>query len=240
MFCSSCGSGLSPNSGFCSRCGAKQEVVHPQGGPPGSGHPNSAQGGWPPQDGQPGSSYSQGGWGPHSGPSGSGYPQGGWGPQSGPPGSGYPHAGAPVAPGKTLLRVVGILLVVFGIIGALVAFGGLATADYWDSVLPIDGASWTAYYLVALLSAAFSVVIGIVAIINCARPEKAGLCKFLAIISIIGIALVHLFSFGIGAYAALGFGGLAVITMLRDFLLPILIFIGASRNQRASMPPRPY
>ena len=124
--------------------------------------------------------------------------------------------------------------------GALVAFGGLVTADYWDYVLPMDGASWSAYYSVLLLSAVFSAVIGVVAIINCARPEKAGLCKVLAIILLISIVLVHLYSFGIGAYAALGIGALVVITMLRDFILPILIFIGASRNQQAPMPPRPY
>ena len=134
------------------------------------------------------------------------------------------------APGKNFLRVSGILLIIFGALSIVTSYAGLATAGLWDIILPIGGMSWSTYYTLAMLSAVYAIIMGIVGIANCTRLENAGLCKTFAIISIL-IRVVFLF-IGVvfGVYAALGLGGLSLVLTLLDFILPVLYYIGAQKN----------
>lgn len=212
MYCSSCRSEMRPGTEFCPKCGIKQAHGQP---PQGFGQP------------QQGSGFHQ--QGPGYSPQGYGFHQPGY----------YPGANAPR--GKTMLRVIGILYIVFAVFSFFSSAAFLLSADYWDMVLPIAGGmSWSTYYSVAILSSLYSLTIGILAVVFCGKPEKAGLLKILAIISIVRVFAWYAFALQSGALAAIGFTGLSLIGLPIDLILPVLFLIGAHRNQQSAGTPRHY
>jgi len=51
------------------------------------------------------------------------------------------------APGRKFLLVTGILYVIFGGIAIFTSASGIASASFWDLVLPTaSGMSWNLYY----------------------------------------------------------------------------------------------
>ena len=151
----------------------------------------------------------------------------------------HPRPHAP--PGKTMLMVVGILMIVFSVFSLLTSAVFLATADYWDRVLPIaSGMSWTTYYAILIVSGLFSLVIGIVAVANCGKPQNAGMLKTLAVISIAGVVVWYIFALQSSAIAATGFTVISMIGLPFDLILPILLFVGAHRNHQSLGTSRPY
>lgn len=133
------------------------------------------------------------------------------------------------APGKNFLFVTGILYIVFGGLGLLVAAGGFATADYWDRVLPTaNGMSWSVYYTIALIGALFHIFLGIMGVANRIRLEKAFVLRVLGYIDIGYVILGALLSFAVFSGALGGFT--AVFTLMVGAVLPILYLIGAQKN----------
>ena len=131
--------------------------------------------------------------------------------------------------GKKLLKVCGIIMIVFGAIGlitSLLAFAGVA-------VLVLAGASaamlWTGAIL-ALVGSIAELICGIICTKNSGVVEKAGTCKtwgiIVAVICVLGqvlsgIATASVSSFPVGSFC---FG------LVWGLVLPVLVIIGAKKN----------
>ena len=137
----------------------------------------------------------------------------------------------PLAPGKRFLQVSGILFVLFGVLGLIFALIGITQAHYWNLVMPTSsGMSWSVYYSISMLTTAIYIIIGIMGIAYCARPDQADFCYQLGFIAIMVAFCSIVFAFGSGALAALGLGGVTTVLFALDFVLPILYIIGALKN----------
>jgi len=125
------------------------------------------------------------------------------------------------APGKGLLKVSGILMIVFaglGLIGAMI-IGGIAAGA---------GAGALGFVLVVavLLGIALNLIAGILGIKYCDKPEKAQVCF------IMGVVLVALEV--ISAVSTL-FGGTFVwYNVVIGLVLPIIYLLGALKNKEVS------
>lgn len=143
------------------------------------------------------------------------------------------------APGKTLLQVVGILLVIFGVLSFLMSLISIATlgmmegevGDIMEQSLAATGITMEAYKISIYLSAVASVlnlIIGIIGIVNCNKIKRANICFVCGIILLI-------WQLGNDVYAAVttGISGLTVISMIIGLVLPVLYFWGAVKNRQA-------
>lgn len=131
------------------------------------------------------------------------------------------------APGRTLLKVTGIILIVFGAIAALGAIlilvaGGLLAGnpglEQYASILA--GGFAAAAGVVMLISAAANIAVGAIGVKHCNNLEKAQTCFILGIV-ITALQLVGLF---INGFDFSGLLGLA---------LPVLYLLGAIKNRQA-------
>lgn len=143
------------------------------------------------------------------------------------------------APGKTLLQVVGILLVIFGVLSFLMSLISIATlgmmegevGDIMEQSLAATGITMEAYKISIYLSAVASVlnlIIGIIGIVNCNKIKRANICFVCGIILLI-------WQLGNDVYAAVttGISGLTIISMIIGLVLPVLYFWGAVKNRQA-------
>ena len=133
------------------------------------------------------------------------------------------------APGKNFLFVVGILYVVFSCLSILSivpeVFAALGIFTFRGEVEPIRflGAGILAaiFTLSGMLSSGWGLFVGIVAIKNCERLEKAG---FVWAISIVALVLAAFNLFDVNDPFTFSTGGKA---------LAILLMIGAYKNKKA-------
>lgn len=144
------------------------------------------------------------------------------------------------APGKTLLQVVGIIMVIFGILSFLINLlnlGMLGMAgdgemgEILEQSLAVSGVTMEAYQVSVYLTAAGSLlntVIGIIGIVNCNKIQKAGICFVCGIILIV-------WQLGNAAYSAAttGFNALSLVGLALGLVLPLLYFWGALKNRQA-------
>ena len=143
------------------------------------------------------------------------------------------------APGKTLLQVVGILLVVFGVLSFLLSLVNIATlgmmdgelGDIMEQSLAATGITMEAYKISIYLTTAASVlnlIIGIIGIANCNKIKRANICFICGIILLI-------WQLGNDAYTAVttGFSGAMIISVIIGLILPVLYFWGAVKNRQA-------
>lgn len=131
-----------------------------------------------------------------------------------------------MAKGATLLKVVGIIMIVFGAIGIIIALLAFAGSAILDSV----GVKAGVYYfasVVALLSAALELGTGILGVVNNNKPEKAQVCLICAIAI---IALSFLGNFILPLIAGTGIGWFSFIIGL---ILPGLFIFGAIQNKNS-------
>lgn len=146
------------------------------------------------------------------------------------------------APGKTLLKVVGILMVVFGVLSFLtnlVNFAMLGTigegemGELLEQTITASGITVEAYRMSVYITAAGSllnIVIGIIGIVNCNKIQKAGVCF------VCGIILI-LWQLGNDAYSAIsaGVNVVNIVFMIIGLILPLLYFWGALKNRQAML-----
>lgn len=134
---------------------------------------------------------------------------------------------------QTFVLVLGILVIIFGSTGLLFSLSGLALTSYWDSTLPVDsGVSWIFYYIFAVFITGFRVFIGIMAVTQRKKPEKASMLRTFGIIfvaiTLLDLILVHtIFSTSshvVDSSFAIGFSIGSTIGM---FIMPILYTIAA-------------
>ena len=131
------------------------------------------------------------------------------------------------APGKGILKVIGILGIIFGGINSIVVLIGLMTAEFWDTVMPATGGfPWQVYYLFAFVVVGYGIYASIMAIMHCATLEKASFLKTLGIISVVLVVIM-----GIVDISAIGMS--AAVMLPINLVLPILYIHGASKNVKA-------
>lgn len=132
------------------------------------------------------------------------------------------------APGKTMLKVTGILFIVFGAISlilGLLALAGAAMMYELGTTVPGGFGIEYAAGAVALAAAVmigqslFSIFLGIMALVNAAKPHKCGVVRALAIVQLALVLLMLVVDPSI----------IAIV----GFVLPILTLIGAQQNIKA-------
>lgn len=134
--------------------------------------------------------------------------------------------------GRLMLKVVGILYIVFAsfsILAGLVAIAGgaaLGITGGGESLAVGLGALAMILGFVAILSSVFSLVVGILGVKWCNRPDKAGTLFVLGIILIVLAALSLLSSFG-------GDSSSSVVSGLIGLVLPVLYTLGAWQNKQS-------
>ena len=135
------------------------------------------------------------------------------------------------APGSGLLKVVGILYVIFAGIGIIFGLIGLAGIAALAALVGVSSGLLTFSALIGLASAAFRLFLGIVGIKHNNNLEKAGFLRTLGIadVALAGASVIF------GA-VLLGLSGLAL--ELVGLVLPILFLIGASKNVAAARAPQ--
>ena len=146
------------------------------------------------------------------------------------------------APGKTLLQVVGIILVVTGILTALVNLINIATlgmmgegefGEIMEQSLAATGITMEVYRMSIYITEAgalLNTVIGIIGIVNCNKIPKAGLCFACGIIMILWQLATDVYSAVTSGVNVLCFVGIII-----GLILPLLYFWGALKNRQAML-----
>jgi len=142
------------------------------------------------------------------------------------------------APGQKLLKIVGILYIVFASINILlsmISLSALLTMDYWLGSFGGEAmhGSWIFYYTAPVFISFFALFIGIMGVANCKNKQKASMLQGLGIIGIAIYVLFYASTAAMGVYAYLGELGTAMLILLPiDFILPALYIVGARKNMR--------
>lgn len=129
--------------------------------------------------------------------------------------------------GSGFLKVTGILMIIGGgisIILSIIAVLGVAALVY---ISDGEASSAMLYASVALMvvSAVAQLVAGIIGVVNCKKPEKAGVCMAWGIIvAVLCIAGTILNSAGGGSFS--------ILSLVLGLVLPILYIIGTVFNKK--------
>ena len=129
--------------------------------------------------------------------------------------------------GSGFLKVTGILMIIGGgisiIMGIIAALGVAALAYIRDG--RASPALLYASVVLMLVSAAAELTAGIIGIINCKKPEKAGICMaWGVIVAVLCVASTILNSAGGGSFN--------VFFLMLGLVLPVLYIIGAVFNKK--------
>jgi hypothetical protein len=139
-------------------------------------------------------------------------------------------------PGKGLLKVGGILLIIYASILLILALLGMLGAAMMSNpeimqeveaqgvAVESQGAVWISA-LVTLALGTLNLIAGILAVKNCQRPEKAQGCFIICVILVV-IVITNAILSTIG-------GTFSVIGVSIGLLLPVLCIWGALRNKEA-------
>ncbi len=134
--------------------------------------------------------------------------------------------------GRLMLKVVGILYIIFAALsiltGLMAVVGGAALGIAGGESLALGlGAIAMVLGVVAILSSTFSLVVGILGVKWCNRPDKAGTLFVLGVV-LTALAVLNLLS---------SFGGdngsAAVVGALIGLALPVLYTLGAWQNKQS-------
>ena len=131
------------------------------------------------------------------------------------------------AKGAGFLKVTGILMIIFGALSIIVSI--IAAIGVAALLLISDGAvsSTLLYTAVTLLivSAVAELVAGIIGVVNCKKPEKAGTCiAWGIVVAVLCVAGTILQSVGGGSFS--------VFSLISGLALPVLYIIGAVFNKK--------
>jgi len=145
-----------------------------------------------------------------------------------------PPPAAPTAPGRAMLKVTGILYIIFGgmsIIMALLALLGAIVMQepgahyYFDADLIEAGAGYVFLIsLIMLVQSGFSVFLGIMCVAHCDKVERGSFLRIIIIIHMVFLV----------ASVILDPSLLTVIA----FIVPIIAIVGASKNAKAAEYPQ--
>ena len=129
--------------------------------------------------------------------------------------------------GTGFLKVTGILMIIGGgisiIMGIIAALGVAALAYISDGTA--SSALLYASVVLMLISAVAELVAGIIGVVNCKKPEKAGVCiAWGIIVAVLSVAGTILNSVGGGSFSA--------FSLILGLVLPVLYIIGAVFNKK--------
>ena len=129
--------------------------------------------------------------------------------------------------GTGFLKVTGILMIVGGgisiIMGIIAALGVAALAYISDGT--VSSALLYASVVLMLISAVAELVAGIIGVVNCKKPEKAGVCiAWGIIVAVLSVAGTILNSVCGGSFSA--------FSLILGVVLPVLYIIGAVFNKK--------
>jgi len=135
------------------------------------------------------------------------------------------------APGTTILKVVGILMIIFGAISLIVGLAGGALAGVISTVEDetageIAG-TLAGYSTVVIITSVIEFVAGIVGVALCKKPAKATVCIVFGCLTVIAACVS--FVMGIVGDASVS----NIVSGLVGFVLPVLYLIGAFKNKKA-------
>ena len=129
--------------------------------------------------------------------------------------------------GTGFLKVTGILMIIGGgisIIMGIIAALGVATLAYISDGT-VSSALLYASVVLMLISAVAELVAGIIGVVNCKKPDKAGSCTVWGIIvAVLSVAGTILNSVGGGSFSA--------FSLILGLVLPVLYIIGAVFNKK--------
>ena len=121
------------------------------------------------------------------------------------------------APGKGLIKVVGILFIIFGAISLIISIMALITSAI------LLGAVFVILSIVAVVGSVLELLVGILAVKNAGKPETG-----LLVWGIILAVLTIIPAFG---------GTTPVYSIIIGLALPVLLIIGAILNKKAVQVP---
>ena len=129
-------------------------------------------------------------------------------------------------PGKGLLKVMGIIELVFGGISSIMVFIGLTSVETLNLIQPLNyGMSWQMLYIWQFIVICYCIFVGIMAVMHCATLEKSSSLKKLGIIMLV-IVIID----GIIAVAFIGISSIVLIPI--SIALSSLIIVGANKNEK--------
>lgn len=136
-----------------------------------------------------------------------------------------------MAPGRGKLKVTGILYIILGVIaclGGLVVLigGGLLMASGEQTGVAL-GAAAGVLSVLALVNAVLYLVVGILGVKNCGKPEKCGVNFVLGIVVLVLVAIGLVLNISIS-----GISGAA--SSVIGLVLAILYLLGAKENKDAA------
>ena len=123
------------------------------------------------------------------------------------------------APGRGKLKVTGILYIIFGALGLLLSLGAGTVGIALGAVAGILGA-------ITVLTAVFYLILGILGVRNCDKPEKCGV-NF-----VLGIIVLVLVVIGLVVNVATT-GPSGALSSVVGLVLSILYVMGAKENKDA-------
>lgn len=133
---------------------------------------------------------------------------------------------------STFLKVMGIIMVVFGSLGII---GSILTLAMFEAI------GFTQIGMMSIGQAVFMLAIGIIGILYSGNKDKARFCVicalFLIVLEIAGVILQY-----VSGYMALtktamqiiGSSSSTILTTLLGFVIPVLFFIAAYRFKKMS------
>ena len=129
--------------------------------------------------------------------------------------------------GSGFLKVTGILMIIGGaisiIMGIIAALGVAALVYISDG--EASSAMLYASVVLMIVSAVAQLVAGIIGVVNCKKPEKAGTCitwgVIVAVLCVVGTIL-----------NAVGGGAFSLFSLALGLVLPVLYIIGAVFNKK--------
>lgn len=133
------------------------------------------------------------------------------------------------AKGAGFLKVTGIIMIIGGSIGIIIAILALVGVAALDTMGVTDYIEYNTGLLyasgaISLIGAAMELVAGIIGVKNCKKPEKAVTCMVFGII-------VILFSLIGSILTVVGGDSFPVVSFLIGLVLPVLYIIGAVKNK---------
>ena len=153
------------------------------------------------------------------------------------------------APGKSMLMVTGILLIIFSALGFFTTISTIATTNLWLWQFggPAMRGTWMFIYTANLLRSLFGMAIGIMAVTSCNKIDKGSILFVLGIaflvVTVIYSIVYNGFILSVGSTsigllnipdfnAGMGVGGIIGIPI--GLIVPIIFIVGASRNKKAA------
>lgn len=141
------------------------------------------------------------------------------------------------APGKNFLKIVGIILVVFGVLGLFTAainitilgqMSGNNMDPAMSEMIAQMGLTKEMYQAAVILSVVQAVLYtsaGILGIINCNKVERANICFVCGILMLVYVLASAAYNAVSGAFS---------FTFVFGLILPLLYFWGALKNKQAA------